>query len=209
MVSIKKWKGGGKAALFSLIPFGLAILALLFVFQYIKRRGLLGALGGVLGVEESGSSQSIEGSESAVDRMSKDLAAKGVTVKNEHQLVANQLFALINEAHVNPLSVRFWSQNLYIRTQYEVCSILLDYFNATDGFNGNLKAIMVAYGVRNANNRQNALLGFVWDNAKGNLYDHIAWYMDDVLPDTKNPINNIDQPRDVKREILKALKISK
>ncbi|OJY90619.1 MAG: hypothetical protein BGP13_19535 [Sphingobacteriales bacterium 40-81] len=196
-----------KSLLFSLLPFGLIVLAAVFVFNYVKRRGLLGALGGLIGIEQSGASLSAEQSENVVNSLSGELASKGVPVTNEHKLTANQLFNLINEAHLNPFSSRFYSQTLYTDTQQQVVAILLDYYDlGTNNYPSNLKAIMAAYGVRVANNRQNVLLGFLWDNTKGNLYDHIAWYIDEKLP-IENTYLGTYHPADVKQEILKALKM--
>ncbi|MFT3945941.1 MAG: hypothetical protein QM763_03115 [Agriterribacter sp.] len=200
------FKRSGKTLL-SFLPFGLFVLVALFIFNYVKRRGLLGAFGGLLGIEESGASLSSEQSESVVNSLSGELTAKGVTVTNEHKLVANQLFNLINEAHLNPFSSRFYSQSLYTDTQLQVVAILLDYYSFMDGtYPANLKAIMSAYGVRVANNRQNLLLGFIWDNTKGNLYDHLAWYLDDSLP-IDNKYLGTQHPADVKQVILNALKM--
>lgn len=176
----RKYNKGLQRLLISFLPLGFIVLACVWLFNYVSRRGLLGALGGLIGIEEPGSAKSKEESEKVVKNMSNDLAAKGVVVKNEFVITANQLFQLINYNVKNPLSGSFWSGVLPDDIQKQVFAVLLDYYK--DGNATALKAILVAYGVRNASNRLSPALGILWDNAKGNLYDHLAWYTSKNLP---------------------------
>ncbi|MCC6288107.1 MAG: hypothetical protein IT249_09485, partial [Chitinophagaceae bacterium] len=97
----------------------------------------------------------------------------------------------------------------YVDTQQQIVAVLLDYWNMDlNSYPANLKAIFSAYGVRAATNRQNALGGFLWDNTKGNLFDHIAWYMDETLP-IDNKYLGTTHPADIKRLLLEVLRSSK
>lgn len=134
----------------------------------------------MLGIEEPGSAKSQQESESVIKNMQNDIAGKGVVIKNEYTITANQLFQLINYNIKNPVSSSFWSGVLPDDIQKQIIAILLEYYK--DGNADNIKAIMVAYGVRNASNCLSPALGILWDNAKGNLYDHLVWYMSKQLP---------------------------
>jgi hypothetical protein len=207
-----KRKYGGKGLqklLIAFLPLGLLAVVAIWLFNYISKRGLLGALGGLLGIDQSGSARSVEESEQVVKNMSNDITGKGVKITNEYTITANQLFNLINSGVVNPLSSSFWSGVLSDDIQKQIFAILLDYYK--DGNNTALKAIMVAYGVRTANNRQSPFLGFLWDNSKGNLYDHIQWYTGRLSGEGQyngvwNKYLNEWHAVDVKQTILQILK---
>lgn len=174
-------------------------------FYTIKRRGLLGLAGDLIGVDQSGASAGVETSESVLKSIEDKMKSLGISVRDQHKMVANELFSLFNEKHLNPLSFRFWSQNLYVDTQQRIVAKLLDYWSSNNAAHPDLKAIAVAYGVRVANNRQNALLGFLWDNTKGSLYDHMSWYMDDSLP-VDNKYLGDTHAADIKRVLLMAMR---
>lgn len=98
---------------------------------------------------------------------------KNFTPKNSDKIDAETAYSIVND---NEFS---FSQKLSQTKAAELNRLLMTKKAV------NLAGILHAYGSRYAINRQHRALGFIWDNTKGTLIEHITRYFPDNLAKQK------------------------